>query len=100
MHRVALLLLVAAGCAREPVREVHVLHLTPDLSIGGAEEGPSSFADIRWFVVDARHRLYVLDAQSQDVRVFDSSGTYLLTLGHKGAGPGEFTMANGLALGP
>lgn len=86
------------ACARVEHREVRHLHLQPGVAIGAAEEGPSSLADIRSFTVDRQGRLYVLEAQAQEVRVFDSIGAHLRTVGRRGAGPGEFAMANGIAL--
>jgi len=101
MHRALLLLsLLGTACSRQPPPALKTVHLTPQLVLGGAEDGPSSFADIRWFQVDSRGYLYVLEGQSQEVRVFDAAGVHVRTLGRKGAGPGEFSMANGIALGP
>lgn len=60
------------------------------LRIGGDEEGPESFfgyvADV---AVDTEGRVYVLDQQAQEVRVFAADGSYLRTLGGPGQGPGE-----------
>jgi hypothetical protein len=60
-------------------------------------EGPASFARIGWVEVDRAGRIYVLETDVQEVRVFDSTGGYLRTLGRKGGGPGEFQQAIGLA---
>ncbi|MDE2875094.1 MAG: 6-bladed beta-propeller [Gemmatimonadota bacterium] len=75
--------------------------LVPEASIGeldGADE--YLFGTIRSIAVDDDRTVYVLDSQAQEVRVFDSEGTYLRTLGGPGEGPGEFTRAEAVALLP
>lgn len=49
---------------------------------------------------DDAGNLYVLDAQAQEVRVFDARGAHLRTMGREGAGPGEFRQPAGLSLAP
>jgi hypothetical protein len=71
-----------------------------ELMVGGAEEGPTSFSDIRALDVDPGGTMYVLEAQEQAVRVFGPDGTFLRQVGRMGSGPGEFERANGLALAP
>ena len=63
-------------------------------------EGPASFSQVRAFEVDRAGRIYVLDSESQDIRVFDSTGTWVRTIGRKGAGPGEFKQAIGMGWDP
>jgi Tol biopolymer transport system component len=43
--------------------------------------------------VDEDGRIYVLDMQAREVRVFGSDGEYLRTIGRPGSGPGEFSAA-------
>ena len=50
--------------------------------------------------MDGDWNVYVLDEQAQQVRVFDSAGVYLKTLGRRGEGPGEFGRAEAIALLP
>ena len=96
----AVVLLCVACASADPPPPLVRLHLTADLHIGGQDEGPTSFADVRGFAVDGSGHIYILEAQAQQVRVFDSLGALVHTIGRKGAGPGEFEMANGLYLGP
>ena len=70
-----------------------------DLRIGNAmSEGPDLFGSILSFDVDARGRIFVLDNQAQEVRVFDSDGSFVRVVGRKGEGPGEFTQAGSVDL--
>lgn len=71
-----------------------------ELEVGGAEEGPLSFSDIRSFAVDSAGTIYVLEAKEHEVRVFDAAGAFQRRIGRRGAGPGEFEQANGIALTP
>ncbi|MFQ5747101.1 MAG: 6-bladed beta-propeller [Gemmatimonadota bacterium] len=70
--------------------------LEPDLTIG-EPDGELSFGRIA-SVAPADGEIYVLDRQSQVVRVFDDSGAYLREFGGEGDGPGELHGA--AVLGP
>ncbi len=57
----------------------------------GSEQSPDTgFSAIRGVTVDQDGRIYVMDAQDLRIRVFDSAGTLVRTIGRKGSGPGEF----------
>ncbi len=72
--------------------------LVEDLRIGTASGAESEFFGVVYDLdVDAAGRIYVLDGQAQSVRVFDHEGRYVRTIGRKGAGPGEFRNAIGMA---
>lgn len=75
--------------------------LTEDLRIGSLEgEGPDVFGQVRAVELDTLGRLYVLDSQARQVRVFDAEGSFLRSLGRPGQGPGELEGPAGLAWGP
>jgi hypothetical protein len=74
--------------------------LVETLRIGSVDSGPAAFGNVAALAVDESSRIYVLDRQAQDIRVFDSTGRYVRTIGRKGGGPGEFQEANGLAVDP
>jgi hypothetical protein len=74
--------------------------LVEDLRIGTAGEGHASFSQIPALEVDTNGRIYIVDRQTQEVRVFDSTGAFVRTIGRPGKGPGEFVGANGLAWDP
>ncbi len=70
-----------------------------DLRIGPAEDGPAAFSIVNALAVDAEGRIYLVDRQAEDVRVFGPEGQPVRTIGRKGRGPGEFTWADGIVLG-
>ena len=77
--------------------------LEQDLQIGtvaGDEDDPRQFGRIGSVSSDSRGRIYVLDEMAQEVRVFQGDGAYSGTIGRRGKGPGEFTFASTLTIGP
>jgi hypothetical protein len=75
--------------------------LEEELRIGTVGAGgPAEFGRVAGLAVAADGRIAVLDAQAQEIRVFDSDGQHLTTLGRKGGGPGELATANALVAGP
>lgn len=75
--------------------------LVPEISIGELD-GPDEllFGSIRSIAVDDDLNVYVFDGQAQHVRVFDSDGAYVGTIGRRGEGPGEFGSAEAIAILP
>ena len=73
--------------------------LVPEVSVGELD-GPEEylFGSVSSIAVDDDRNVYVLDRQARHVRVFDSEGTYVKTLGRDGEGPGEFKVPIGLAI--
>jgi hypothetical protein len=72
-----------------------------EVRIGALDDGgPASFGQVKGLVVDDRDRIWVLDAQAQELRVFGPDGAHLRTLGRRGEGPGEFAGANGIMRAP
>jgi len=90
-----------------PVRETHgdtvvvrtvrgsiwqdTLTLVPEVSIG-ALDGDEAYVlgAIAGLDVDDAGRIYAVDRQAQDMRVFSAEGEHLRTIGRGGEGPGEF----------
>lgn len=97
--RAAISLVALAACAgagaESRLAEWQVEH---ELTIGGADEGPFSFSDIRSFAVGDDGSVYLLEAQEQEVRVFSPAGEFVRMIGRRGQGPGEFERANGVTL--
>jgi hypothetical protein len=72
-----------------------------DLRIGSLDgDGPDVFGHVAALEVDPLGRVYVLDAQAAEVRVFSADGGPVRVLGRRGGGPGELRGPVGLAWGP
>ncbi len=61
-------------------------------NIMGISDSDSSqiFGNIQDIAVDSKNNLYVADVNFYHIKVFDSVGNYIRTIGRKGQGPGEF----------
>jgi 6-bladed beta-propeller len=68
------------------------------LRIGAVDDADLNyvFGDVWDVTMDRAGRVYVLDRQSKNVRVFAETGEHIRTLGREGGGPGEFTNPIGL----
>lgn len=60
-------------------------------------EGPDLFGRIQDMEIDVAGRLWIYEAQAEELRVFDSGGAHLRTMGRPGEGPGEFGNVYALA---
>ena len=63
-----------------------------------ATDGPELFGRIGSLDVDAQGRVYVLDDQANEVRIFDAQGRHVRTFGRPGDGPGEFANVSAIDL--
>jgi hypothetical protein len=69
-----------------------------ELRIGSIDEvGPALLGDVQAVELDPLGRIWILEGQSQELRVFDRDGRHLRTIGRKGGGPGEFAQPLGMA---
>lgn len=72
-----------------------------ELAIGGADATDDvSFGRVSGLAADAAGRIYVGDAQDQQVRVFSAAGTLQRTIGRSGSGPLEFKTLATITIGP
>jgi len=72
--------------------------LVEELRIGSADDsGPGALSNPRALEVDAAGRIYVIENQPMELRVYAPDGHYLRTLMRTGSGPGEVQQAIGLA---
>ena len=75
--------------------------LVEEARIGSADaEGPELFGRVVDVAVDGAGKMWVADAQAQEIRVFAADGRHVRTVGRKGGGPGEFEQMGGLEVGP
>ena len=73
--------------------------LVEELRIGaidGSEE--QTFGDIRAVAVDDQDNIHILDFQSQLIRTFSPSGSFVRLTARRGGGPTEIEDANGLMI--
>jgi hypothetical protein len=63
-------------------------------SVDGA--GPDVFASIVDLELDPMGRAWIADGQQNQIRVFDSAGTHVRTIGREGGGPEEFNGISGM----
>ena len=65
--------------------------VSEDLRIGDLSgHGPAAFGDVRCLGVDPMERIWVVDALSSELRIFQPDGVFLRVVGGKGVGPSEF----------
>ncbi len=107
-HSLALVLactLVAActdsesGTKSRAIQELEV-QLREVLLLGRDDSATSEylFGNPKFVVTDAQGRIYVADEAVINIRVYDTSGQYVRTLGQRGRGPMEFRSFSGLAI--
>lgn len=71
--------------------------LVPDLVLGKLEgEEAEVFASVSGLEADDEGRIYVLDRQVNQLRIFSPEGVHVRSVGRTGSGPGEYQSANGL----
>lgn len=74
-----------------PAAESACIELEPLWRIESGEgEGQIRLGRIAGIVADDRGNAYVLDQESNNIKVFSKSGELLRTIGRQGQGPGEF----------
>lgn len=72
-------------------RTFAVVDSVPRVSIGGPNAtGPAQFDNVMSVDLDTHDRIWVADAGSAQMRIFNADGSSWKTLGGKGQGPGEF----------
>lgn len=76
--------------------------LTEVWRIGDADglDSTVTFGRLNAFAVHSDNTVAVFDESGPALRIFDADGVFLRSLGRKGAGPGEYTRANGIAFLP
>jgi sugar lactone lactonase YvrE len=87
--------------ARGAWTESTAWRVVEDLRIGTADGGgPDMLAMPMDVEEDAAGRIYVLDGQALEVRVFDAAGRHVRSFGGQGGGPGELRQPIGMTWGP
>jgi hypothetical protein len=75
--------------------------VTEELRIGGlAAEGPDLFGDVVALELDDDGRIWILEREAREVRVFGPDGEHIRSFGRRGGGPGEFADPVGMGWAP
>jgi hypothetical protein len=95
---VSAVLLLILGCGPEkPARQTMAmwrLSSTPTFDVGVGEGEPAKELDGAGSSLRlADGRVLIANSGSSEIRIFDSQGKFISSIGRKGAGPGEFTGA-------
>lgn len=93
-------ILLVAACGPGGGDAVPQWTLVEDFRIGGAESGPASLTAILALSFDQQGRIWLIDRDAPEIRVFDTKGTFVRTIGRPGEGPGEMVATNGFAIAP
>jgi hypothetical protein len=83
--------------SNDPIYKNGVITFENDLTIGGSEESPEyTLGMIISIETDDQGNIYICDIKFGTVKVYDSHGKYLRSIGRRGQGPGEFQIPTGL----
>ena len=76
-------------------------HVVEELRIGSVDRaGAATFGRIAALEVSSDGRIFVLEDQANELRIFDADGNHLQTVGGRGSGPGEFASPVGMTWAP
>ena len=76
----------------EPIYGENIFVLEEELSIGEAEGREEyMFSEVESITTDDEGRIYVLDSEENNVKIYDKKGKFVNKFGKKGQGPGEFS---------
>ena len=84
---------------RNPKKTIakELIKISKDLVIGSNKDGAEDFfEELQSVLADDKGNIYVLDGRAEIVKVFDSSGKLISTVGKKGQGPGEYERPSGM----
>jgi len=78
-----------------PMEDGLVVNLQENWRLGMDDESDEEFFGvIARVLVDGDGRVFVLDAQLNEIKIYDADGMYETTIGREGEGPGEFRGAS------
>ncbi len=76
------------------------LVLKEDFTVGDSENLDEMISEVSFLTVDDHDNLFAVDIKEMNVKVYDSSGEYVRTIGKKGQGPGELNIPAGILITP
>jgi hypothetical protein len=90
----ALTLSLVLGFASVTQQPVARATLVPVLRIGSVDGQHDALSQIGGLVVGPNGRIYISQPRARQIKVFDSAGRFVRTIGRDGEGPGEFRWPN------
>lgn len=84
---------------KEPMYREDIFVLEEELSIGegiGREE--YMFSEVASVATDEEERIYVLDSEECNVKIYDIKGDHIKTFGRKGEGPGDLHLPRSITV--
>ncbi len=76
------------------------LVLKEDFTVGDSENLDKMISEVSFLTVDDHDNIFAVDIKEMNVKVYDSSGEYVRTIGRKGQGPGELNIPAGILITP
>ncbi len=86
---------------KEPMYEEDIIKIEEELTIGEAGGREEYLFENLWFiVVDDRERIFISEGAGNraHIKVFNNLGDYLMTIGRRGEGPGEFLQVSSIQI--
>jgi hypothetical protein len=84
-----------------PMEPAATIQLKEEWRLGGdTEDEDEFFGLITAIQTDAEGRVYILDSQLHEVKIYTAGGEYVKSIGREGEGPGEFSNAASMILMP
>lgn len=90
--------LVACGPGDDPNAGPAAVEAVEDLRIGSVEDPDVGFSNIGGVAVADDGRVYVIEAQDRQIRIYGADGARLGAFGSAGEGPGEFGSPSGIGV--
>ncbi len=72
--------------------KIIIARLIEEISLGNDEGREGFIGQVGGLDVDEAGFVYIVDMREMRVKVYDNRGSYLLEMGRKGQGPGEFSL--------
>lgn len=100
-YAAAVITVLSSGCVRSADTNLVWRTVREDLTIGGESDDPRYiFGRVADVAVDSRGRIYALDQQAQEIKVYDAGGGFIHAVAGPGRGPGELSRwANAVLIG-
>ena len=76
------------------------LVLKEEFAVGDSDNLDEMISEVSFLTVDENNNIFAVDIKEMNIKVYDSSGEYVRTIGKKGQGPGELNIPAGILITP